>query len=164
MHETEATHVHDFQKYDLAEPIDLGPLKKDTQHLIAVSKKPSRDGEEGDSDLIDWTIISLIEAIDRNPNLTTTGSCSGHDGFPFITLVFKDSSIRDYYLNKVRMEGFRVELSDYYRMGFFSMNFPAVKVREEWGILPVEDRDYTIDEPKRFWEKWEEILTGSSFN
>ena len=158
-HETEETHTHDFQKYDLTEPIDLSALKRSTKRLIAASQKQERDGEEGDSDLIDWSVIDLVEAIDRNPNLATTGSCSGHDGFPFICIVFKDSMVRDYYLDKVRREGFRTVPSDYFRMGFFGLNFPEVKVREEWGILPAKDRDYTAVESKAIWEKWVRALT-----
>jgi hypothetical protein len=157
--ETQTAHVHDFQKYNLTEPIDLAPLKRYTSQLIAASRKPERAGEQGDSDLIDWTIINVVEAIDRNPKLATTGSCSGHDGFPFITIVFRESIVRDCYLAQVKRQGFRTILSDYYRMGFFSMNYPEVKVREEWSILPAEDRDYPIDESRKFWKDWQRVLT-----
>ena len=157
--ETETSHIHDFQKYDLSESIDLTLLKRDTQNLITLSRKTERAGEEGDSDLIDWTIIDIVEAIDRNPDLATTGSCSGHDGFPFITVVFRECMVADYYLDQVDSHGFRTVLSDYYRMGFFSMNFAKVKVREEWGILPSEDRDYSVNESKQFWKDWQRILT-----
>lgn len=84
--ESEKSHVHDFLKYDLKEPIDLAPLKQDTEQLIGSSRRAERAGEEGDSDLLDWSIIDIVEVINRNPNLATTGSCSGHDGSPFIGL------------------------------------------------------------------------------
>jgi hypothetical protein len=73
--------------------------------------------------------------------------------------VFRDSTVRDYYLNKLRREGFRTVPSDYFRMGFFAYNFPEVKVREEWGILGPEDREYTVSESKQFWQEWVTILT-----
>lgn len=73
--------------------------------------------------------------------------------------MFRDALVRDYYLDRIRKKRFRAELSDYFRMGFFSLNFPKVKVREEWEILPTEDRDYTMEESKQFWKEWQEILT-----
>jgi hypothetical protein len=49
-------------------------------------------------------------------------------------------------------------------MSFFSLNFPEVEVREEWGILPAEDRDYSVNESKDFWKRWQRLLTNLKVN
>ena len=162
--ETKESHIHDYLKFDASQPMDLGPLKEETRLLLADSSNRGRKWPEGD-DLIDWSILREIAIINGNPEVVPTGSCSGHpldsrriSGQPYVSVVFRDSESRDYYLDKVKKAGYGIVQSDPFRMGFFSQNFPAVKVREEWNITSPNKKECTPSEAKAYWDDWVRIL------
>jgi len=85
---------------------------------------------EGDSDFIDISVVDKVGKINKNPFLVTTGSCSGHDGNPFISVVFVNDKARDHYVSLMEKAGFDTAYSGKFRLSFFTHNF-VTKVHEE---------------------------------
>lgn len=132
---------------------DLAELKAWASELLDESEK---EHLTGDSDYIDHAVIGHVRKINENENLVTTGSCSGHGGNPFISVVFKDDVKRDYYVARMREAGFDVQVSSPYRMNFFKMNFKT-PVHEE--VSFGNAREVTSARGSRAaWEKFAEIL------
>ena len=110
----------------------MSRFKAITDSLITISRKAKRNEEEDDGDLLDKSIIPHIEILNNNPDFVITGSCSGHGGDPYFSVIFKDSNSRDSYLKKVRAAKIDSQKSEDYRMTFFEDNYPADKISEEW--------------------------------
>jgi hypothetical protein len=106
---------------------DLVELKGWALEHVQESKM---EGLEGDSDFIDVSIADDVKKINTNPLLVTTGSCSGHDGIPFISVVFLNDRARDHYVALMEKEGFDTAYSGKYRLGFFAHNFRTRVVEE----------------------------------
>ena len=132
----------------------LSQLKEYTRELIDDSKIKH---DEGDDDYIDWTIIPFIERINENPRLVTTGSCSGHNGYPFIGLVFNDDKAKNHYVYALRKLGLSVFKSDEFRLSYFDVNFPTANITEEYFAGP--RRKLTRDESRKLWQELAEILS-----
>jgi len=133
---------------------DLSQLKRYTRELIDNSKIKH---DEGDDDYIDWTIIPFIEKINENPRLVTTGSCSGHNGYPFIVLVFADAKAKNHYVYALRKLGLSVVKSDAFRLSYFVLNFPTTNITEEY--FAGYRRKLTLDESRKLWQELAEILS-----
>ena len=58
---------------------------------------------------IDKPIRRNIVRINKNPNLQTTGSCSGHSGHPYVEVKFKNATVKNRYVPQLRREGYSVE-------------------------------------------------------
>lgn len=111
---------------------DLSVLKKDTERLIRMTLKyrgRKRDGSAY-NDYIDRGITDHLVAINKNPRLATTGSCSGHDGYPFLSLVFKNTQVRNQFMRKTRRLGFRFLKSSAYRMTWFADSYRDLEIPE----------------------------------
>lgn len=138
----------------------MDSLKKETADLIKKSKEADYQGREDCGDYLDVSVIGDVERINQNPEVATTGSCSGenhteypgYQGHVFVAVVFRDEDVAKRYLDKLRGEGFVVEPSDEIRMGWFRKYHP--KVKREWNV--------SIDEgqkPRQAWDKWTQILS-----
>jgi hypothetical protein len=137
---------------------NLRIIKEDIKKIVDESKESYRKHPEAEDigDDIDQSIISNIETINENPALATTGSCSGHDGWPYISVVFRDRRARDIYLKliKEKVTNVHVMKSDEYRMGWFDQ-VSEWKITEEWnaGI-----RAKSKKAGKKFWAEITEVL------
>jgi|GEM_PF-5930232 len=130
--------------------INLKDIKEYTDNLIKDSKLiyQKYPKKEYWGDYIDQSIISNIETINKNPDLATTGSCSGHDGHPFIALVFKDKSVRNKYLRLLKRKGYKYKKTAGLRMEWLK----KWQVSEEWII-------YKPSPGKEFWEDITPVLS-----
>ena len=136
---------------------DLTKLKRSTEIFIKASRKRRHKKEEVVDDYLDYSIINLIEKINLNPDIATTGSCSGHSGYPFISLVFKNATVRDIYLKKFKKAGYTIGKSDDLRMTFFDSWYPKLVIHEEWDVqykIKVSKKSV-----KKFWDDCVKILT-----
>ena len=109
----------------------MATLKASTRQLVDLS---IRDNGRPDpfEDRIDHEIIATIELINSNPDIATTGSSSGRDGWPFIGVIFRDSKTRDRYKRGMRDKGINSHKTAAPRMPeFFEMNFLGTTIHEE---------------------------------
>ena len=126
--------------------MNLRKLKRNTARLIAASlEHPWR--RDGRTDYIEKGITTDIERINRNPDLVPTGSCSGHSGVPFLSVIFKDARTRDRNKKRIQKLGLHIHKSDDYRMTFFE-DEPGIT--EEWNIGP--RKRLTKKEARDFWQ------------
>jgi hypothetical protein len=131
----------------------FGKAKADTVLLIGDSKAYDYGKKEDEGDLLDKSIIANIEKINRNPLLTTSGSCSGinHDHDPFIAVIFSTPKVRDRYLKIIKERFGLVESTCGVRSGWLKRHYGFV---EEYNIEPPEGRG-----KKEFWKEVTAVLS-----
>lgn len=79
--------------------------KSKTKLLSDLSSGKIQDGLKRG---LDPGIESYIAAINVNPNVMTTGSCSGHDGHPYLQVVFRTQEAKNYYVQRLKSAGLKV--------------------------------------------------------
>jgi len=81
---------------------------------------------------LDPGLEPYIERINQNPDLTTTGSCSGHDGHPYLQVKFRNSSVASKYVPKLRVVGYRVKMM---RPGEYYIDIPQTVTARQKEVL-----------------------------
>jgi hypothetical protein len=127
----------------------MSVLQAQSYDLILKSRELPRTGRPEESDYIDVEIIDQVLKVGGNALLVTTGSCSGHDGYPFLSVVFKDERARNYYCRKARAAGISAVNSDAFRLEFFEQD-PRLRVKEEWNFGFF--RKCSQAQSERFWK------------
>ena len=75
---------------------------------------------------IDKGLQKPLEKINKNRYLYSSSSCSGHDGYPYITVVFKDAETTKNYLRKLKKTRYKLELERLDKMMALSISFPTI--------------------------------------
>ncbi len=111
---------------------------------------------------LDKSIIEYLAAINKNPDTTTVGSCSGdHSGQyitrdavePWVMLAFKTKQAENRYEGKLlKLRGIKVE-----RVDDFLYWAPGTRVNKNVPNLEVTAK--SEKEPLRFWDKITSVLT-----
>ena len=131
-------------------------LSAEVFNLLLKSRDLKRKGRPEESDFIDEDVIDSVARINVNPLLVTTGSCSGHDGHPFLSVVFKDEKSRNYYCRKVRAAGASAIKSNDFRLDYFTGQEPTLAVKEEWNFGFRSECSKAA--AKKFWKTLVEIF------
>ncbi len=136
----------------------LSLLSAETLDILRKSEALAHKENLHRTDFIDQEIQDALARINTNPLLVTTGSCSGHDGMPFVSVVFKNEKARDYYVRKFRRLGFAAVKSNDFRLDYYTQYKDGRRVKEEWNFF--KRNKCNNAQAKKYWETWEELFSA----
>ena len=141
-------------------------LKEDTERHIQASLAVERNGKEdffdcslkgfvlNHNEYIDLSIIEDIRILNKNPNIVTRGSCSGHDDEePFVCVIFKDKKTRDEYRKKLEPMGIEFKKEEDISI-LDPEKYRDIVIHEEWMLKPISPI-----RAKQFWNNIMQIMS-----
>jgi hypothetical protein len=102
---------------------------------------------------LDPGLEPYIERINQNPDVATTGSCSGHDGHPYVQLIFRNSFVAGKYVSELRAAGYRVTIV---AQGEYYVDIPYTATSRQMEMLywtPEQENEHLADLGEYFNEE-----------